>query len=91
MAATRRRAAHRLLILPLLGDHIESPGVGNELVQLIATEENDLLVHRGVDQPRIGPLRRLLVEFELSPGVGGRSIGPGAGVAALALDQRKHF
>ena len=86
MAGARRRRPGRLLLLPFLRDHVEGPGVGEQLVELVAAEQDDLLVDRVVAQPRVGPRRRLAVELELRPGVGGGRVGPGAGIAALGLD-----
>src|SRR5437879_310300 len=86
MPAARRRSDFRRRLAPYLLDDIEEPGVRHELIELIAAEEDDFLVDRIVNEPRVGPLRRLLIELELRPRVLRGGVGPGAGIAAFALD-----
>ena len=50
MPGPRRGAAISFDLLPFLLGQIEGPRVGNQLMQLIAAEEDDFLGHRIEDQ-----------------------------------------
>ena len=53
VAGPRGRRQGRLHLLPASGHHVEGPGVGQELVQLVAAEQDGLLVHGVVDKPEL--------------------------------------
>ena len=55
-----------LALLPRVRHHVEDPGIGQQMVQRVAAEQDDLLALRVVDQARVAPLRRLLWSLSCS-------------------------
>src|SRR5581483_9575798 len=86
MSRPRRGAPSGPALLPFLLDDVEYPGVGQELIELVAAEEHHLLVQRIVDEACVGPLRRFVIEDEPLPGIAPGRVGPSAGIAARRLD-----